>query len=571
MKTKILILIVIIIAVRVNAETRFVSKTGTSIPPYTSWATAADKIQTAINICKPGDTVYVGNGTYIDTVRMTPGIALIGSGMDSCVIDVRKFKTRQYNAVRIEDSCAIENFKIIVSDGNEDEIYGEAIGAINSRIVIKNNMIVNPYYAIYTSYKSGSVIANNFISGVVGIILSSYDFNNEITIYNNIFNISESGLNLISAGRPLIRNNIIKVSDNGIAYDWSSSDTVSIYNNLVYCENCMAGFFNLIKSQLVNNVIYGNFGDRGVLCNGKNIIKNNIVSSLNRGVGIVGLIGTPPSIIKYNNSFNNKNNYLNLSQDSTNISVDPMFVNPDSLDFRLQMFSPMIDAGDPEIKDLDGTRSDIGLFGGPYGETYTYQDIAPRPPVNISLTKQVKNLTVSWNKNTEADFSYYKIYKSGKTGFIIDTANFVSSTSDTLFYDKIKDSSFYKVTAVDKQGNESKASVEAGYIITGINELKLTEPEYNLYNNYPNPFNPATKISYRLKEAGNVKLTIYDIKGERIATLLNEEKEAGYHETEFNPSKSGNLASGVYICRIDIKNRNNIPVYSGLIKMILIK
>ncbi len=45
-----------------------------------------------------------------------------------------------------------------------------------------------------------------------------------------------------------------------------------------------------------------------------------------------------------------------------------MFVNEDSMDFHLQMFSPLIDAGDPNILDLDGSRSDIGLFGGPYGE-----------------------------------------------------------------------------------------------------------------------------------------------------------------------------------------------------------
>ena len=54
------------------------------------------------------------------------------------------------------------------------------------------------------------------------------------------------------------------------------------------------------------------------------------------------------------------------------------------LNFHLQMFSPLIDRGDPAIIDKDGSRSDIGLYGGPLGEFYKYQDLPPRVPVNLS-------------------------------------------------------------------------------------------------------------------------------------------------------------------------------------------
>ena len=66
------------------ATVRYVSKTGTSTPPYTSWATAADSIQKCINICSFGDTIYVANGVYKEQVVMIPGLSLIGAGMDSC-------------------------------------------------------------------------------------------------------------------------------------------------------------------------------------------------------------------------------------------------------------------------------------------------------------------------------------------------------------------------------------------------------------------------------------------------------------------------------------------------------
>ncbi len=68
-----------------NATIRFVSKTGSSIPPYITWETAADSIQKCINICVFGDTIYVANGVYEEQVVMIPGLSLIGAGTDSCI------------------------------------------------------------------------------------------------------------------------------------------------------------------------------------------------------------------------------------------------------------------------------------------------------------------------------------------------------------------------------------------------------------------------------------------------------------------------------------------------------
>jgi hypothetical protein len=82
--------------------------------------------------------------------------------------------------------------------------------------------------------------------------------------------------------------------------------------------------------------------------------------------------------------------------------------------------------------------------------------------------------------------------------------------------------------------------------------------EFSLEQNYPNPFNPATKIRYTIP--GNVEtrhgvsLRIYDILGNEVATLVNEEKQPGYYEIEFNassPAFGGQaIASGVYIYRL---------------------
>jgi flagellar hook assembly protein FlgD len=65
--------------------------------------------------------------------------------------------------------------------------------------------------------------------------------------------------------------------------------------------------------------------------------------------------------------------------------------------------------------------------------------------------------------------------------------------------------------------------------------------------NYPNPFNPSTLISFKLPEQTNVQLKIYDILGNEVATLANENKPAGSYEVEWNAS---NLPSGVYIYQL---------------------
>ena len=75
--------------------------------------------------------------------------------------------------------------------------------------------------------------------------------------------------------------------------------------------------------------------------------------------------------------------------------------------------------------------------------------------------------------------------------------------------------------------------------------------ETKLLSNYPNPFNPSTTIKYQLKEPGFVTLKVYDILGKEVATLVNENKGAGYYTVNFDASK---LASGLYIYRLEVNN-----------------
>jgi hypothetical protein len=92
--------------------------------------------------------------------------------------------------------------------------------------------------------------------------------------------------------------------------------------------------------------------------------------------------------------------------------------------------------------------------------------------------------------------------------------------------------------------------------------VEVTPSEYFLEQNYPNPFNPSTKIKFNTKEDGLVRLTIYDVLGNEVQTVLNEFRQAGSYEVNFD---AGNLPSGLYLAKLHTAN------YSETIKMSLIK
>jgi hypothetical protein len=85
-------------------------------------------------------------------------------------------------------------------------------------------------------------------------------------------------------------------------------------------------------------------------------------------------------------------------------------------------------------------------------------------------------------------------------------------------------------------------------VVTDVINAEISNPvEFKLSQNYPNPFNPSTTISYEISERSFVTLKIYDVLGNEIATLVNEEKPAGSYEIEFGGT---GLQSGVYFYRL---------------------
>lgn len=90
-----------------------------------------------------------------------------------------------------------------------------------------------------------------------------------------------------------------------------------------------------------------------------------------------------------------------------------------------------------------------------------------------------------------------------------------------------------------------------GQFPVSVDENEFVVNNYKLFQNYPNPFNPSTSIRYQIPEAGLVTLRVCDLLGREVATLVDEFRNAGSYEVEFD---AGNLASGVYIYQLRVSD-----------------
>jgi hypothetical protein len=168
---------------------------------------------------------------------------------------------------------------------------------------------------------------------------------------------------------------------------------------------------------------------------------------------------------------------------------------------------------------------------------------------------------LSWRTATETNNQGFEIQRMDNTGEY-EQAGYVAgfgTTSEPKSYSFI-DSKLdagnytYRLKQIDFDGSfeySSEVNVEV--------DLPL---QYALEQNYPNPFNPSTNISYSIPEDGFVKLAVYNLLGEEVATLVNTFQKADRYEINFNASS---LSSGVYVYKIQSPN------YVASKKLVLMK
>ncbi|MFZ1282351.1 MAG: T9SS type A sorting domain-containing protein [Ignavibacteriaceae bacterium] len=215
---------------------------------------------------------------------------------------------------------------------------------------------------------------------------------------------------------------------------------------------------------------------------------------------------------------------------------------------------------------------------------------------NINITRRFQNQKDSliYFKSSLTYYSYdsflFNIIKfENKKSFV--TYNYYDDFIGVYLNDAKRDNNFYLLSNTDNQyfyqsgfkygidlfEDKVLMSSEINNLQTGLDvyttEVKVNKLVFNkeyfympvnsdvLYNNFPNPFNPTTKIAYELLSYHKVKLTVFDILGREVKVLVDEDQEKGLYEVDFDATS---LASGVYFYKLEAFD-------TSIKKMILIK
>jgi hypothetical protein len=199
-----------------------------------------------------------------------------------------------------------------------------------------------------------------------------------------------------------------------------------------------------------------------------------------------------------------------------------------------------------------------------YGRTSNYNYSDTTVPVELtsftaSVLQYEKSVQLNWTTATETNNFGFEILRGiypansgtqndnewNSIGFVPGFGTTTEPKSYSFVDENVTTGNYkYRLKQIDLDGTfEYSNEIEV--------EVDFTPKEFVLYQNYPNPFNPSTVISYQLPVTSNVTLKVYDILGNEIATLVNEEKQPGIYEVEFNlVSGIRNPASGVYFYKL---------------------
>jgi hypothetical protein len=226
---------------------------------------------------------------------------------------------------------------------------------------------------------------------------------------------------------------------------------------------------------------------------------------------------------------------------------------------------------------IDSTDSNIFIYEDnnvAAGEIYTYRICSLSPsgyfygneatayvplivPVElINFTAEVtgKDVTLNWKTATETNNMGFEIERMFSKD-VWETAGFIEghgTTSDEKSYffkdNNLKSGSYnYRLKQIDLDGT---------YEYSQVVEVEINVPdEYNLSQNFPNPFNPVTTIQFNLPQNEYVTLKIFDVLGNEVATIASGEFNAGSHKIEFSADK---LSSGIYLYRITAGKYTNV-------------
>ena len=340
--------------------------------------------------------------------------------------------------------------------------------------------------------------------------------------------------------------------------------------------------FWMNKTLVVGNTANQSVGAIGLGSSGGKWITNSTISN-NNGPNAGGVQIWNGDVVVVNSIlWNNtpENNYQNVGGGSAtafystigggwdgvgNLDSDPLFKDPGNGDFTLSQNSPCKDAGTADwdgdgvedVTDYNGSAPDMGAF-----------ESQMAAPSNFSLFASTDHVIVTWLETEEEGLQYYLLERSTNPEF---NENVVSNFLITNYFEdhdlEFNTEYFYRVSF--NAGDWSEHSEVLAITLEQLNVVSQGQlpNEYALHQNYPNPFNPVTNLNYDLPEDAMVNITIYDMMGKVVASLVNGQQSAGFKTLHWDATNQSGMpiSAGLYIYTIQAGEFNQTR------KMILLK
>jgi hypothetical protein len=195
----------------------------------------------------------------------------------------------------------------------------------------------------------------------------------------------------------------------------------------------------------------------------------------------------------------------------------------------------------------------------------------PLPVELTSFTSSVNGRTIqlNWETKTEKNSDKFEVQRSvvGNLNWAVvgtvRAANLSNSTKQYSYSNtKLQSGKYqYRLKMIDNDGTFSYSKISAAEV--------AVPKDFSVSQNYPNPFNPTTRIDYQVPVDARVILEVYNIAGQKVADIVNEDQSAGYYTVDFGSTVK--LSSGIYIYRMTASDRVTGNNFTSMKKMMLLK
>jgi agmatine deiminase len=223
---------------------------------------------------------------------------------------------------------------------------------------------------------------------------------------------------------------------------------------------------------------------------------------------------------------------------------------------------PFIGEPDPHTFTVEGNPNPAELIVDP--TSFTIEMLANEILVEIIELSNIGGMSMDYSITESVDWLSIDPVSGTLLAGASENIELTFSTSDMI-------AGNYSVDLIINDDRE-ETIVPISLTVTGTNtQNDITGFETKLLGNYPNPFNPETTIKYNLKNNSDVTLTIYNVKGQLVRTLVKSSQIAGMHSTVWNgkDTKGRNVSSGIYFSTLDVNDDESD--YTSVKKIILLK